>query len=145
MSSENWQDFEVKCINDACVCARVHACVLVFAEEAEVPLCDGHFALFVFGIMSIFCAPPPGLRKLQECSNKFHVCGCVFVLRQGHNNTETLLSDPPPFLTNLPPLRTSIIFISVKEKKKKWINSNFPFRAEKVTDEEFQPCRGISK
>lgn len=35
MSSENWQDFEVKCINDACVHACPRACVFVFAEEAE--------------------------------------------------------------------------------------------------------------
>lgn len=73
MSSENWQDFEVKCINDACV----HACVFVFAEEAEkldsvmvtLPCLSSGLGIFFF--------PSP---KAVKCSNKFHVRVCVFAL-----------------------------------------------------------------
>lgn len=90
MSSENWQDFEVKCINDACVCARVHACVLVFAEEAEVPLCDGHFALFVFGIMSIFCAPPDS-ESCKSVQTSF-MCVAVFLFSDRDTTTQKLSS-----------------------------------------------------
>lgn len=152
------------------MCACVHARVLLFAEEAE---------RFTWSLCSAclwdyeYFLPP---LKAVKCSNKFHVCGCVFALWQDLNNTETLLSGLTPFLTNFPSLHRSIIFVFVKKKvvqpglffnntnddapilsgicvrhharKRRLLKPqqhDIPLRAEKVTDEEFQPRWGISK
>lgn len=61
MSSENWQDFEVKCINDACVRVCVRACLCLQrrlrGSTAMVTLLCSSLGL------ATFSAPPPKAAK----------------------------------------------------------------------------------
>lgn len=103
------------------MCARVHVCVFVFAEEAErfhsvmVTLLCLSLGLWIFF--------HPSLPKAVKCSNKFHVCSHVFALWRGFNNTENVLSIElysyglATGLTSLHILREIYHFWFVKEKK----------------------------
>lgn len=107
MSSENWQDFEVKCINDACV--RMCACVC--RGGWEVRLSNGHFGLFVFGIMNFFSP----LWRLWSAETSFMYAFfffffCAPTATEHHRNSHLW------FLMNLLSLHRSINFVFVKKK-----------------------------
>lgn len=142
------------------VCAREHAhvCVRVCRGGWEVWLCNGHFALFVFGIMIFFFLPPGRLWKSIQTSS---VRVAVFLLSGRDLTTQELSSlielysygdyflwwwwDAPILVSNT---------VCVPSYSKKSVNAapkttlkqrDTALWAKKVTEEEFQPGRGILK